>query len=51
LPVTTNREPNEVTMKNQSDTGTPVAVAPPMARSTKPLATATTSRMTTCFSQ
>ena len=38
-------------MKNQSDTGTPVAVAPPMARSTNPLATATTSRMTTCFSQ
>ena len=36
-------------MKNQSEMGTPVAVAPAMARSTKPAATATMSNTATCF--
>ncbi len=36
-------------MKNQSEIGTPVAVAPPIARSTKPDAIATMSNTATCF--
>ena len=50
LPVTMKSEPNDVTMKNQSEIGTSVAAAPPMARSTKPAATATTSTTAMCLS-
>ena len=47
LPATTNSEPNDVTMKNQFDTGTLVAAAPPMARSTNPAAITTRSTTAT----
>ena len=40
-----SRAPKLVTMKNHSEIGSSVAVAPAMARSTNPAATATMSRM------
>ena len=51
FPATMKSDPNVATMKNQFDTATCVAAAPPMARSTNPAATATTSNRTMCLSQ
>jgi hypothetical protein len=39
-----------VQMSSQPEISTSMTSAPPTARSTKPLATASTSTMTTCFS-
>src|SRR5688572_27874140 len=50
LPATMNNDPNEATMKNHSEIGTPVAAAPATARSTKPAATATMSTTAMCLS-
>ena len=50
LPVTMNSEANEVVSKNHVLIGTSVATAPPIARSTKPAATATRSTTAMCFS-
>src|SRR4051812_32706755 len=46
-----NNEPNEATIRNQSDTGTCVAAAPARARMMKPDATAARSMTAMCFSQ
>ena len=51
LPATMNSDPKQATMRNQSDTWTPVAAAPATARMTKPAATAARSTTATCLSQ
>src|SRR4249919_289746 len=43
LPVTTNNAAKEVVSTNHTEASTPTASAPPMALSTKPLATANSS--------
>ncbi len=45
-----NSEPKVVTSTNHFDIGTSAATAPPIARSTNPLATATRSTTATCLS-
>jgi hypothetical protein len=50
FPVTMNSDPNEATMKNQSEIGTSVATAPATARRTNPAATHTRSTTATLFS-
>ncbi len=49
LPVTMSSEPNEATMRNQSDRATPVATPPATARRTNPALTAARSRMGSFF--
>src|SRR5829696_5759195 len=51
LPATMNSEPKQATIRNQSDSSTPVAAAPATARITKPAATAARSTTAMCFSQ
>ena len=46
-----NSDPAPATMRNQSESGTPVATPPAMARNTKPAATAARSITGSYFSQ
>ncbi len=50
LPATTNREPNEATMRNHGERATWVAAPPATARSVKPAATQASSMIGVRFS-
>ena len=51
LPATRNSEPNDATIRYQSEIGTSVPTTPATARSTNPAATTTMSTTATCLSQ